>query len=174
MPWSLFYHVSWTFYGRWVTRNISDITVNIVNYSMWFYQKYAGMSWFSYQLQISLLKTSAHPTSGGPYFWAAMLSRKRNAPFASWITGKCGHTHSSPCSLTPSLGWFNLLGQVAVTTGIRSVYSGWSISCQWILPPRLVVLLVQTSSQLLLPLEHHLRRRQKQLSVCNSWLIIPF
>ncbi|KAF9555705.1 APC amino acid permease [Agrocybe pediades] len=44
---------------------------------------------------------SAHPTSGGPYFWAAMLSRKQNAPLASWITG-----------------WFNLLGQVAVTTGI--------------------------------------------------------
>ncbi|KAG6906750.1 hypothetical protein DXG01_012280 [Tephrocybe rancida] len=44
---------------------------------------------------------SAHPTSGGPYFWAAMLSRPKNAPVASWITG-----------------WFNLLGQVAVTTGI--------------------------------------------------------
>ncbi|KAH7886553.1 amino acid permease-domain-containing protein [Phlebopus sp. FC_14] len=44
---------------------------------------------------------SAHPTSGGPYFWAAMLSDPKNAPFASWITG-----------------WFNLLGQVAVTTGI--------------------------------------------------------
>lgn len=47
---------------------------------------------------------SAHPTSGGPYFWAAMLSEPKHAPFASWITG-----------------WFNLLGQVAVTTGIRSV-----------------------------------------------------
>ncbi|KDQ50336.1 hypothetical protein JAAARDRAFT_142165 [Jaapia argillacea MUCL 33604] len=44
---------------------------------------------------------SAHPTSGGPYFWAAMLSPPESAPFASWITG-----------------WFNLLGQVAVTTGI--------------------------------------------------------
>ncbi|OJA14649.1 hypothetical protein AZE42_02671 [Rhizopogon vesiculosus] len=44
---------------------------------------------------------SAHPTSGGPYFWAAMLSDPDNAPLASWITG-----------------WFNLLGQVAVTTGI--------------------------------------------------------
>ena len=47
---------------------------------------------------------SAHPTSGGPYFWAAMLSEPQNAAFASWVTG-----------------WFNLLGQVAVTTGIRSV-----------------------------------------------------
>ncbi|EIW74256.1 APC amino acid permease [Coniophora puteana RWD-64-598 SS2] len=44
---------------------------------------------------------SAHPTSGGPYFWAAMLSDPKDAPLASWITG-----------------WFNLLGQVAVTTGI--------------------------------------------------------
>ncbi|KAG6839990.1 hypothetical protein C0991_009849, partial [Blastosporella zonata] len=39
--------------------------------------------------------------AGGPYFWAAMLSERKNAPLASWITG-----------------WFNLLGQVAVTTGI--------------------------------------------------------
>ncbi|ESK88626.1 amino acid permease, partial [Moniliophthora roreri MCA 2997] len=44
---------------------------------------------------------SAHPTSGGPYFWAAMLSSPEDAPLLSWITG-----------------WFNLLGQVAVTTGI--------------------------------------------------------
>ncbi|CAL1702473.1 unnamed protein product [Somion occarium] len=44
---------------------------------------------------------SAHPTSGGPYFWAAMLSKPQHAAFASWVTG-----------------WFNLLGQVAVTTGI--------------------------------------------------------
>lgn len=47
---------------------------------------------------------SAHPTSGGPYFWAAMLSDPENAPLASWVTG-----------------WFNLLGQVAVTTGIRYI-----------------------------------------------------
>ncbi|KAJ3561020.1 hypothetical protein NP233_g10456 [Leucocoprinus birnbaumii] len=44
---------------------------------------------------------NAHPTSGGPYFWAAMLSNPKDAALASWITG-----------------WFNLLGQVAVTTGI--------------------------------------------------------
>jgi amino acid transporter len=34
-----------------------------------------------------------------------MLSPPRSAPFASWVTG-----------------WFNLLGQVAVTTGIRLVF----------------------------------------------------
>ncbi|KAL8725615.1 MAG: hypothetical protein Q9166_007250 [cf. Caloplaca sp. 2 TL-2023] len=44
---------------------------------------------------------SAVPTSGGPYFWAAILAPDHLAPFLSWVTG-----------------WFNLLGQVAVTTGI--------------------------------------------------------
>ena len=44
---------------------------------------------------------SAIPSAGGPYFWSAILATKKNAPFASWVTG-----------------WFNLLGQVAVTTGI--------------------------------------------------------
>ncbi|KAI1811422.1 amino acid/polyamine transporter I [Poronia punctata] len=44
---------------------------------------------------------SAIPTSGGPYFWAAMMAPPSLSPFAAWITG-----------------WFNLLGQVAVTTGI--------------------------------------------------------
>ncbi|KAK1756674.1 amino-acid permease BAT1 [Echria macrotheca] len=44
---------------------------------------------------------SAIPTSGGPYFWAAMLAPPKWSPFAAWLTG-----------------WYNLLGQVAVTTGI--------------------------------------------------------
>ncbi|KAI9507073.1 amino acid/polyamine transporter I [Russula earlei] len=44
---------------------------------------------------------SAYPTSGGTYFWAAKLSSLQSAPFASWITG-----------------WFNLLGQVSITTGV--------------------------------------------------------
>ncbi|MCJ1280547.1 hypothetical protein MMC21_008376 [Puttea exsequens] len=43
---------------------------------------------------------SAVPIAGGPYFWAYMLSPPRFAPFFSWITG-----------------WFNLLGQVAITAG---------------------------------------------------------
>ncbi|KAI0336963.1 hypothetical protein BDW22DRAFT_1349509 [Trametopsis cervina] len=59
---------------------------------------------------------SAHPTSGGPYFWAAMLSEQQNTVFASWVTG-----------------WFNLLGQVTVMTGIRRItaYEGnWcSFAC---------------------------------------------
>ncbi|KAJ5733527.1 APA family basic amino acid/polyamine antiporter [Penicillium malachiteum] len=44
---------------------------------------------------------SAIPTSGGPYFWAAMLAPHKYAPFLSWLTG-----------------WFNFVGQFAVTTGI--------------------------------------------------------
>lgn len=50
---------------------------------------------------------SAIPTSGGPYFWAALLAPPRWSPFAAWITG-----------------WFNLLGQVAVTTGISFGLAG--------------------------------------------------
>ncbi|KAJ9144973.1 Amino acid transporter [Pleurostoma richardsiae] len=50
---------------------------------------------------------SAIPTSGGPYFWAALLAPKRWSPFAAWLTG-----------------WFNLLGQVAVTTGISFGLAG--------------------------------------------------
>lgn len=43
---------------------------------------------------------SAYPTAGGLYYWSAKLA-KTNAPAWSWFTG-----------------WFNLLGQVAVTAGI--------------------------------------------------------
>lgn len=50
---------------------------------------------------------SAIPTSGGPYFWAALLAPPRWSPFAAWLTG-----------------WFNLLGQVAVTTGISFGLAG--------------------------------------------------
>ena len=64
-----------------------------------------SLAFFTMMVGLAMAEVcSAHPTSGGPYFWAAMLSEKAQAPFASWITG-----------------WFNLLGQVAVTTGIRYV-----------------------------------------------------
>lgn len=43
---------------------------------------------------------STYPTAGGLYYWAARLA-KRNAPAWSWFTG-----------------WFNFLGEVAVTAGI--------------------------------------------------------
>ncbi|RUP45729.1 hypothetical protein BC936DRAFT_147805, partial [Jimgerdemannia flammicorona] len=44
---------------------------------------------------------SAYPTSGGLYFWSARLTPPHLKPFASWMTG-----------------WFNLIGQFAVTAGI--------------------------------------------------------
>jgi amino acid permease (GABA permease) len=46
---------------------------------------------------------SSYPTAGGLYYWAAKLApqSRRNGAFWSWFTG-----------------WFNLLGQVAVTAGI--------------------------------------------------------
>ncbi|KAL1741857.1 amino acid/polyamine transporter I [Schizophyllum fasciatum] len=60
------------------------------------------VSFFTLMVGLAMAEVcSAHPTSGGPYFWAAMLSTPRSAAIMSWITG-----------------WFNLLGQVAVTTGI--------------------------------------------------------
>lgn len=43
---------------------------------------------------------SSYPTAGGLYYWAAKLA-PRNGPAWSWFTG-----------------WFNLVGQVAVTAGI--------------------------------------------------------
>ncbi len=43
---------------------------------------------------------SAYPTAGGLYYWSAKLAKRNGAAWA-WFTG-----------------WFNLLGQVAVTAGI--------------------------------------------------------
>src|SRR5580698_7977357 len=48
---------------------------------------------------------SSMPTAGGLYYWSAKLAKK-NAPAWSWFTG-----------------WFNLLGQVAVTAGIDYGFS---------------------------------------------------
>ncbi|ANB14958.1 Uga4p [Sugiyamaella lignohabitans] len=50
---------------------------------------------------------SAVPSSGGPYYWAAVLSPPKYQPFNAWVTG-----------------WFNLLGQVGVTTGISFGLAG--------------------------------------------------
>lgn len=60
------------------------------------------VSFFTLLVAVAMAEiVSAIPTSGGPYFWAAMLAPPRWSPFAAWLTG-----------------WYNLLGQVAVTTGI--------------------------------------------------------
>lgn len=44
---------------------------------------------------------SSYPTSAGLYFWAHKLAPRKSAPAWAWFTG-----------------WFNTLGQVAVTAGI--------------------------------------------------------
>ncbi|KAM5545481.1 hypothetical protein V8D89_000519 [Ganoderma adspersum] len=60
------------------------------------------VSFFTFVVGLAMAEVcSAHPTSGGPYFWAAMLADPRHAAFASWVTG-----------------WFNFLGQVACTTSV--------------------------------------------------------
>jgi amino acid transporter len=54
------------------------------------------VSFFTLLVAIAMAEiVSAIPTSGGPYFWAAMLAPPRWSPFAAWLTG-----------------WYNLLGQV--------------------------------------------------------------
>src|SRR5947208_5845760 len=54
---------------------------------------------------------SSYPTAGGLYYWSAKLARK-NGPAWSWFTG-----------------WFNMLGQVAITAGIdfglAAIFSGF-------------------------------------------------
>jgi amino acid permease (GABA permease) len=74
---------------------------------------------------------SAFPTAGGLYYWAAKLAPGKSGPVWSWFTG-----------------WFNLLGQVAVTAGI-TFGCGYSVgafiqlvsgNAQWTTNPRVVLL----------------------------------
>src|SRR5947208_14757233 len=44
---------------------------------------------------------SSYPTAGGLYYWSAKLAPGKSGPAWSWMTG-----------------WFNLLGQFAITAGI--------------------------------------------------------
>jgi amino acid transporter len=59
---------------------------------------------------------SSFPTAGGLYYWAAKLAPGNSAPVWSWFTG-----------------WFNLLGQVAVTAGITfgCAYSVGAFLAEW-------------------------------------------
>jgi amino acid permease (GABA permease) len=59
---------------------------------------------------------SSYPTAGGLYYWSAKLA-KRNGAAASWFTG-----------------WFNFLGQVAITAGIdfgAAFFINALLSLQW-------------------------------------------
>ncbi|CAN6604128.1 GABA-specific permease [Trichomonascus vanleenenianus] len=60
------------------------------------------VNFFTFAVGLAMAEVvSSVPTSGGPYHWAAVLSPPKYAAFAAWITG-----------------WFNLLGQIGVTTGV--------------------------------------------------------
>ena len=71
---------------------------------------------------------SAYPTAGGLYYWSAKLGGKNSAAW-SWFTG-----------------WFNLLGQVAVTAGIDfglALFADALLNALWNYPttPRWIVLI---------------------------------
>ena len=75
---------------------------------------------------------SAFPTAGGLYYWAAKLAPGNSAPIWSWFTG-----------------WFNLLGQVAVTAGISfgcafsisAFLSIWTGHEYWLSPGHTIAIL---------------------------------
>lgn len=106
------------------------------------------VSFFTLLVAIAMAEiVSAIPTSGGPYFWAALLAPPRWSPFAAWLTG-----------------WFNLLGQVAVTTGISF---GTSVSLGTInvlAVPRIVLLSVRVNKFI------HLGFSQRTNASSQVWL----
>jgi amino acid permease (GABA permease) len=68
---------------------------------------------------------SSFPTAGGLYYWAAKLAPAKSGPVWSWFTG-----------------WFNFLGQVAITAGIDfgaalfitaflDIQFGWDATVHW-------------------------------------------
>ncbi|KAJ3074787.1 hypothetical protein HDU98_010280 [Podochytrium sp. JEL0797] len=60
------------------------------------------VAFFTMMVGLSLAEIcSAFPTSGGLYYWSARLSRPEHKAFTSWMTG-----------------WFNILGQMAVSAGV--------------------------------------------------------
>jgi amino acid transporter len=56
---------------------------------------------------------SSYPTAGGLYYWAAKLAPGKSGPVWSWFTG-----------------WFNLLGQFAITAGID--FGGAAFICAFL------------------------------------------
>lgn len=60
---------------------------------------------------------SSYPTAGGLYYWAAKLAPGKSGPAWSWFTG-----------------WFNLIGQIAVTAGIdfgAALFLNAFLDLQW-------------------------------------------
>jgi amino acid transporter len=75
---------------------------------------------------------SAFPTAGGLYYWSAKLAPGNSGPIWSWFTG-----------------WFNLLGQVAVTAGISfgcafsisAFLDIWTGNAYWLSPGHTIAIL---------------------------------
>ena len=75
---------------------------------------------------------SSFPTAGGLYYWAAKLAPGNSAPIWSWFTG-----------------WFNLVGQVAVTAGISfgcafsisAFLNIWTGNAYWLSPGHTIAIL---------------------------------
>jgi len=78
---------------------------------------WAGVGLFTLFVGLSMAEvTSAYPTSGALYYYSAKLAKKNKSAWA-WYTG-----------------WFNLLGQVAVTAGIdfgASQFIGAFAAVEW-------------------------------------------
>lgn len=46
------------------------------------------VSFFTFSVALGMAEiVSAIPTSGGPYFWAAMLAPPKHSALSSWLTG---------------------------------------------------------------------------------------
>ena len=102
---------------------ISILAGCLTSYNIGF--EHGGPMWVTYGwLLVGLMSTiialamaeiaSAYPTAGGLYYWASKLG----SPGWGWATG-----------------WFNLIGQVAVTAAI-----GYGLATLWAGSPRLLVL----------------------------------
>lgn len=65
---------------------------------------------------------SVFPTAGGVYYWAALLSTPEWAPIASWITGACILSLSSPVIgfLSYSTLWEALQDSMVLSCGVHS------------------------------------------------------
>ena len=87
---------------------------------------------------------SSYPTAGGLYYWSAKLA-KRNGAAWSWFTG-----------------WFNMLGQVAITAGIdfglAAIFSGFLNVAFDVVTTKIILIEIYTVVLVLHGTAQHVRR----------------
>ena len=87
---------------------------------------------------------SSYPTAGGLYYWSAKLA-KRNGAAWSWFTG-----------------WFNMLGQVAITAGIdfglAAIFSGFLNVAFDVVTTKIILIEIYTVVLVLHGAVEHVRR----------------